>query len=121
MPAAMTTELKVEFTCLPPDTLSAADEKAFKQFVIDAREVNPKTFPILYAKSLVLCFARVNGELAAVGVIKRPFHNHRDRVFVAARSKETPAAFSYELGWFHVLEKYRGNRIASRIVTQLMS
>jgi GNAT superfamily N-acetyltransferase len=74
----------------------------------------------LYAKTLVLCLARIDGDLAALGAIKRPFHDHRERVFAAARCKETPAAFTYELGWFHVLEKYRGNKIASRMVAQLM-
>lgn len=116
----MTADLNVEFTCLPPDKAVAADEAAFKKFVIDAREVNPKTLPTLYAKALVLCFARVDGDLAAVGAIKRPFHNHRDRVFAAAKSKESPLAFIYELGWFHVLKEYRGHKISSRMVAQLV-
>lgn len=116
----MATELKVDFTCIPPKEVNASDQLAFKRLVLDAGEVSRNTLPALYDNALVVCFARVDGEIAGVGAIKRPFPSHRDGVFTAAKAATPPAAFTLELGWFHVSPKFEGNRIGSRMVEQLM-
>jgi hypothetical protein len=61
--------------------------------------------------------------------VKRPYPDHRDTVFKPdhrdtvfkkARSALFAAPFRYELGWFHVLKDFEGNRATSRMVENLM-
>jgi hypothetical protein len=114
-------EIPVDFECLAPDQVTEPNAALFRELVLAAGEVDPTTLPALYGNALVLGFARSHGKLVGVGAIKRPFPGHRDQVFAMARATFSPTSFVYELGWFHVLKDFEGNRISSRMVEQLMS
>jgi GNAT superfamily N-acetyltransferase len=117
---AIVSKINVAIACSRPSDVDAANERAFKTLVLDAGEVNPATLSDLYQRAKILAFARHEGELAAVGAIKRPYAEHRAGVFGRAVSKLEPASFEYELGWFYVLPKFWGNRISSQLVRALM-
>lgn len=112
--------ITLEISCLRPGQVDIESEELFKQTVIAAGEVNPDTLPALYRRARVICFGRLHGELAGVGALKRPYAKHRARVFEQAKSTLDPQIFDYEIGWFHVLERFKGLGISSHMVEQLM-
>jgi hypothetical protein len=116
----MIDHLDVEFTCLAPTAVDGVSAASFRQLVLAAGEVNPNTLPALYDNALALAFARVDGEIVGIGALKRPLTSYRDKVFERAKSRLAPESFEFELGWFHVLGKFEGNRISSRMVERLM-
>lgn len=110
-----------EITCLLPREVRTEDEALFRRTVEVAGEVDPATFPALYQRARSVCFARVGGGLAGVGALKRPFKSHRAKVFRYAKTKLDPELFTYELGWFHVLDGFKGRHISSGMVRSLMA
>jgi RimJ/RimL family protein N-acetyltransferase len=116
----MTASISVEIECLVPASVTALNALAFKELVLAADEVDTGTFPALYERALMLCFARSAGSLVGVGAIKRPNPIHRQSVFDRARSHLAPASFTYELGWFYVPPAFQGNHISSRMVQKAM-
>lgn len=112
--------ITLEISCIRPGRVDAESEKLFKETVAAAGEVNQKTLPALYRRAQVICFARLGGELTGVGALKRPYTKHRAKIFEQAKSTLDPQLFAYEIGWFHVLERFKGLHISSHMVEQLM-
>lgn len=110
----------LEIKCLPPSQVDAADAELFQRTVVDAGEVNPATLPDLYRRAHLVCFAQLGGQLAGVAALKRPNPGHRAEVFRQAQSTLNSVAFPYEIGWFHVIDGFRGRRISSRMMDQLV-
>lgn len=110
----------LEITCLEPRDVRPTEEVLFRHMVQATGEVNPRTFPALYQRARSVCFARIEGEIAGVGALKRPNPGHRTEVFDRAEATLLPDRFSYELGWFHVDEAFKGRRISSQMVGALL-
>jgi hypothetical protein len=110
----------LEIICLRPGKVDAENTALFKRTVLDTGEVNLETLSALYQRAHNVCFARLDGQLAGVGALKRPYAKHRAKVFKQSKSELDPKLFSYELGWFHVLNRFKGRHISSHIVEQVM-
>jgi hypothetical protein len=110
----------LEISCLRPAQVDATDAALFKRTVTEAAEVNPKTLLALFRRAHIVCFARLDGQLAGVAALKRPYSRHRAKVFRQANSALDSTTFPYEIGWFHVLEGFKGRHISSHIVEQLV-
>jgi hypothetical protein len=113
-------ERTLEIACLRPRDVEAEDSTFFQRIVLDAGEVNPETLAGLYQRARSVSVARLDGQWAAVGALKRPYSRHRAKIFKQARSEIDPKHFPYELGWFHVLNGFRGHHISSYMVEALM-
>lgn len=110
-----------EITCVTPNEVEQPEAARFKAMVEASGEVNSHTFPALYQQARSLCFVRVGGELAGVGALKRPYQAHRNGVFASAQASLPADLFTFELGWFHVLDAFKGRRLSSRMVSALMA
>lgn len=116
----MSSDLEMEIVCRAPNKVESDCAALFKRFVLATGEVSSHTFPYLYEQALVVCFAKAGEGMAGVGAIKRPSDVHRDGVFKKAKATVSSKPFVYELGWFHVLRRYKGQHISSRMVEALM-
>jgi hypothetical protein len=111
----------LEISCLRPGEVEAENSALFKKIVLETGEVNQETLSALYERARIVCFARLDGHLAGVGALKRPYSRHRAKVFKKSKSDLNPKLFAYELGWFHVLSRFKGRHISSHMVEQLMN
>lgn len=110
----------LEISCIAPSEVEAKDTALFKQTVLDAGEVNPVSVPGLYRRARMVCFARLDGQLAGVAALKRPNTTHRAKVFIRAKSALDSDTFQYEIGWFHVLDGFKGRHISSHMMEHLV-
>ena len=113
-------ERPLEIACLRPREVEAENSMLFQRIVLDTGEVNPETLAGLYRRARIVSFARLDGQWAGVGALKRPYAKHRAKVFKQSKSEMDPKHFPYELGWFHVLNGFKGRHIASHMVEELM-
>lgn len=103
-----------------PSAASTGELSAFKKLVLATGEVSAETLSGLVSRALSLAFARVGGELVAVGAIKRPNLGYRARAFTNSGALQDPALFEFELGWVYVHPSARGKGIASTLVATLV-
>jgi ribosomal protein S18 acetylase RimI-like enzyme len=103
-----------------PGVCEAAAVAEFQALVREGGEVDPSTLPALVESALSLAFVKSGSSLVGVGAIKRPYSSYRSRVFKSARSQLSPHDFEFELGWVYVHPSAQGNRLASRLVQELL-
>jgi hypothetical protein len=103
-----------------PSACDASTLSEFQALVLAGGEVDPTTLPNLIQRALVLGFAHLGASLVGVSGIKRPNDSYRSKVFMKAKSPLNPSKFEFELGWVYVNPCARGNRLASRLVLDLM-
>lgn len=105
---------------LAPGACDAAALTEFQTLVREGGEVDPATLPALVKNALSLAFVKSSMSLVGVGAIKRPYASYRSRVFKSARSLLKADDYEFELGWVYVRPSAQGNRLASRLVQELM-
>jgi ribosomal protein S18 acetylase RimI-like enzyme len=103
-----------------PSACDAPVLAEFQVLVLEGGEVDPNTLPALVQRALALAFVRSGDSLVGVGGIKRPNPSYRSKVFKCAHAKLNPADFEFELGWIYVRPSAQGNRLATRLVLELM-
>lgn len=105
---------------ISPRACGAPALEEFQALVLEGGEVDPISLPGLVKAAPVLAVAKSGNTLVGVGGIKRPNSSYRNRVFKSARAQLNARDFEFELGWVYVRPAAQGNRLASRLVQQLM-
>lgn len=104
-----------------PNACSPQELRAFEQLVIAGRAVERAGLSRRLRSALQLLFLKTkDGVLAGIGALKRPGLEYRTKVFRAAEAELSPDFYTVELGWVVVDEPFRGQRLPSRIVRDLV-
>ena len=96
-----------------------ADEiKRFKAIVQKAGEVDISRFDSLISNDPILLMYPTSSHIEAVGALKIPNVDYKNRVFKQSQSKLNPSEFTHELGWVVSLIQGIGN---GKEVTKILS
>jgi len=94
----------------------------FENLVTKYGTVDPEGLTQRIRDASQLLFLRgSNGQLVAVGALKRPQLNYRRKVFAKARATSPPDEYRVELGWVAVTKSHQGLGLSLRIIGQLIS
>jgi hypothetical protein len=105
-----------------PSECTDQDLTSFEELVIDGGAVDRAGLSGRIRSALQLLFLRsAEGVLAGIGALKRPSLGYRTKIFNAAGSLLDANLYTLELGWVVVDNHYRGQRLPSRIVSDLLS
>lgn len=92
----------------------------FLSMVSSGGEVDTQDLEKRVMDARVLAFAYYDDEVAGVGALKKPKQNYAKRVFSNAGTQERSGDYPLELGWIYVKPAYRGRKIATMIVSDLL-
>jgi GNAT superfamily N-acetyltransferase len=94
----------------------------FERLVVQGDAVDPHGLAQRIRNAHRLLFLRApDGALVGVGALKRPRPGYRRKVFSQAQADAAPEDYAVELGWVVVGKPYQGQRLSSRIVSELLA
>jgi hypothetical protein len=96
---------------------SKLDVTSFKRIVIDAGEVSEVTFDGLIAKDPTLLFIPNTINIEAIGALKIPNDEYKEKVFTKSKTTESSKDFIFELGWVVSLMSGNGKKIVGILST----
>jgi|SRR5579884_1323116 len=109
------------FISLPSDCTEEALGE-FERLVVQGEAVDPEGLAQRIRNAHRLLFLRApDGALVGVGALKRPRPGYRRKVFSQAQADAAPEDYAVELGWVVVGKPYQGQRLSSRIVSELLA
>lgn len=112
----------VTSSILSPSDCSLQALADFENMVIKYGTVDPEGLTQRIRDASRLLFLRgSNGQVVAVGALKRPQLSYRRKVFAKARATTPPDEYRVELGWVAVAKSHRGRGLSRRIIGQLIS
>lgn len=106
--------------CSDPADFSQAEKDDFCALVTDGGEVNEAYVKAGVAAAQLLAFVRANDVLAGTACLKNPADSYRKKVFRKSGSPLDPNNFPFELGYVVVQKNYRGQKLSTRLVEELL-
>jgi len=104
-----------------PRECADGELREFERMVRQGFHGSDDTLPTRIADAKCLAFQRaVDGTLVAIAGLKQLGEEYTEGVFAKAEAGMRPAYCDVELGWVFVLPRHQGNRIASRLCTELL-
>lgn len=114
--------MPISFTVKSPSQCSSDEIDEFAKFVRDGGQVASAGLQEIIQRSQFLLFGHDHdGSLAAIGALKNPRTEYRQKVFQQkARSSLSATDFPLELGWAYVAAAYRGQGLGQKIIHELI-
>lgn len=103
-----------------PKLVSALNFDTFERLALEGGEIQSLGLRARIERAYRLAFLNFGEQTVAVGAIKQPGLNYRNRIFVKAALADISSEYGYELGWFYVSPTFRKNGFAAQIVGALV-
>jgi len=107
----------IEFKIGKATYFSKLEVTSFKKIVIDAGEVSEPTFDGLIAKDPTLLYIPNTQNIEAVGALKIPNDEYKEKVFTKSKTNENSKDYTFELGWIVSLKSGYGNKLVEILST----
>ncbi len=112
----MTHKYKIEIA----KNFTSGEIAFFKSVVLNAGEVDGKTFDGVIARNPFLILYPSKDSIKAVGALKFPYESYKNKVFRKSKTDYKPEDFELELGWIVSLEAGNG-RPMTKILAEYKS
>ncbi len=99
--------------------LTTNELKQVHDLILKGEEVNAKTLSDRFAESACIAFFKDDNLVVATATIKKPLDSYKTKVFTKSKSDLSIEDYSFELGYVMVDEKYRKDKLASRLCREL--
>jgi len=101
------------------EELSPDELYQIKELIIKGGEVNVETLSSRLEEVELIGYAENDNQIVATASIKNPLNSYVVKVFLKAGNKCDPKNFKYELGYVMVNEKFRKDKLASKLCYHL--
>lgn len=99
--------------------LTDSEIKQVLDLILKGGEVNPQTLPTRLSEAALIAFIKDNNEVVATATIKKPLDSYKLDVFKKSKSDLSIDDYHFELGYIMVEEKFRKDKLASRLCEEL--
>jgi hypothetical protein len=110
-------EETIEYKLGKSTDFSKFEIATFQKIVIDAGEVSELAFDGLISKVPILLFIPNTINIEAIGALKIPNDEYKEKVFTKSQNNENSNNYKFELGWIVSLKPGNGKKLVEILST----
>ncbi|WP_210418633.1 GNAT family N-acetyltransferase [Aliikangiella coralliicola] len=104
-----------------PRECSLDEISLFEKLVLEGGEVQAQGLRKRIEQAYKLIFIELDNQCVAVGALKRPNINYKNKVFLKSGEPDAAKDYLYELGYLYTLSESRGKGIGSFLMKSVIN